>query len=144
MFLVEKMRKAFPGQIIFFKSISGITYTEAKPDWSSFIKQRLRWAGKNKGLHNPVISFIWNYVGFYHIAMIFTLLLGFIIPVSLIAFGILIFIKWLSDYIIVSASVRFFKSSLTFADFILGQLLYPVYVLRLGWYMLLGKKGDWS
>lgn len=70
MFLIEKMSMAFPGKIAFAKSLQATVYTGGKKNWSSFFKQRLRWAGKNKGLQQKAISRIWAFVGAYHIALL--------------------------------------------------------------------------
>ncbi|HUR31781.1 MAG TPA: glycosyltransferase, partial [Saprospiraceae bacterium] len=61
MFLIEKMRKRFPDKIRFIKAKTAIVWTEAKINWESLIKQRIRWSGKNKGLKNPAINWIWQF-----------------------------------------------------------------------------------
>ena len=38
--------------------------------------QRLRWAGKNKGLDRRVIKNLWSFVGLYHLFLILTFATG--------------------------------------------------------------------
>jgi len=76
MFLVEKMRTAYPDQIHFAKSTAAAVLTKGKTSWSDLLKQRLRWASKNKGLANKNISLIWSFIGLFHFTLILFLLLA--------------------------------------------------------------------
>jgi len=143
MFLIEKMRAKFPDKISFVKSQSAVVETEAHQDWSSLLKQRVRWAGKNKGLKNPVINMIWLFIGFYHV-MIFAMFgLALLHYISWLPFTILLSFKWIADAVMIYHASSFFKRS-WLRDFVPLQVLYSVYILRLGWNLMLGKKGDWT
>ena len=143
MFLIEKMKKHFPDQIIFLKSASAVVTTSPKSNWKSLITQRIRWAGKNKGLQNPVINIIWGFVGLYSIALVASLILPFISNTSLMPFIILFITKWILDFIIVQNAAFSFNHRPFEGNTIVLQFLYTFYVLRLGWNLLLGRKGDW-
>lgn len=143
MFLIEKMKKRFPGKISFLKSPFAIVSTYPKKNWSALIKQRIRWAGKNKGLQNPVINITWGFVGLYHFAIVASLILPFFSNVSLVPFIILFISKWISDFIIVQNASFYFNNRPFQGNSIVLQFMYTFYVLRLGWNLLLGKKGDW-
>ena len=76
MFMIEKIRQ-HSDQISFIKSKHAVVITSGKGDWNSLIKQRIRWAGKNKGLQKQTISKVWAFVGLYHLVMLLLLLYGF-------------------------------------------------------------------
>jgi biofilm PGA synthesis N-glycosyltransferase PgaC len=143
MFLVEKMRKAFPDQISFNKSISAAVSTKAKKNWSALIKQRLRWAGKNQGLQSPTISRIWVFVGLYHFVLLLSLIASLLNLVSPIAFIILFVIKWFADFLVITSAATFFRKASVLRYFMPLQILYSYYVFRLGFSMMMGMKGDW-
>lgn len=143
MFLIEKMR-FISNRIMFVKSKTAFVYTQVKPNWTSLINQRIRWAGKNKGLANANIKIIWSYVGLYHLTIIAMLFLPLISKISLWPFIILVVAKWIGDLILFYPAGSFFNTRLSISDFIAQQFLYMVYVFRLGWNIILGKKGDWQ
>jgi cellulose synthase/poly-beta-1,6-N-acetylglucosamine synthase-like glycosyltransferase len=144
MFLIEKMRAQFPNQIQFLKSPTAAVYTNPKSDWTSFLQQRLRWAGKNNGLLNPTINRIWMFIGIYHFMLVILFLLACFNWTSWSPFLIMLGSKWILDYLIIEKASRFFLNKNSFLYFIPLQILYTCYVLRLGIDMLLGRKGDWE
>ena len=144
MFLIEKMRKAFPGEIGFVKSLDATIYTPGKKSWSSLFSQRLRWAGKNKGLENKTINRIWFFVGLYHVVLILSLLAALFHFISPWPFITLLCVKWTVDYMLVATSAAFFKKTYLLKYFVPLQILYTYYVLSLGVMLMIGKKGDWQ
>ena len=144
MFLVEKMREAFPDQIYFLKSIHATVTTDGKKTWHDLFQQRLRWAGKNKGLQNSLINRIWLFVGSYHILMIMSVILALLSIGSWWAVMILFGIKWLTDFMLLRSVTSFFQKKYLLRDFIPLQFLYGYYLVALGILMIMGKKGDWQ
>ena len=144
MFLIEKMRIAFPDQISFVKSIQATAFTEGKQTWTALFKQRLRWAGKNKGLKNKSISRIWLFVGTYHVVMILALLAALFHLISPLSFILLLCVKWTMDYLLLATIASFFKKTSLLKYFVPLQFWYSYYVLRMGLMMMMGKKGDWQ
>ena len=144
MFLIEKMSAAFPGKISFAKSSLATVHTEAKKDWPSLLKQRLRWAGKNKGLRDKAIDRIWTFVGAYHILLIAFFITALFHITPALPFLILFCAKWIADYMLIATSSAFFKRTSILRYFVPLQFLYTYYILRLGMMMILGKKGDWA
>ena len=47
-FLLRKIAQRFPGQLGFLKDAAATVHTAMKPDWQSFLRQRLRWGTKNR------------------------------------------------------------------------------------------------
>jgi len=143
MFLIEKLRSTFPERISFIKSREAVVETNPHRDWNSLIKQRLRWAGKNKGLKSPVIRNIWFFIGFYHIMILTMLVLVVLKLSSWWPILILIIVKWVADGIIINYSSIFFKSRLSILDYFRMQIVYMFYILKIEWNLILGRKGDW-
>lgn len=143
MFLAEKMRKAFPGQIAFNKSINASVCTQAKKNWPSLIKQRLRWAGKNKGLESPTISRIWAFIGLYHFILLLSLAASLFNLVSPLPFIILFVVKWFADFLVITTAASYFRKTSVLKYFVPLQFLYSYYILRLGLAMMMRKEGDW-
>jgi glycosyltransferase involved in cell wall biosynthesis len=144
MFLIEKTRIAFPSQVTFVKSTQATVYAEGKQNWNALLKQRLRWAGKNKGLKNKSIKRIWLFVGVYHVVMILALLAALFQLISPWSFILLLCVKWTMDYLLLATSASFFKKTSLLRYFVPLQFLYSYYVLRLGVMMMMGRKGDWE
>ena len=144
MFLIEKMSMAFPGKIAFAKSLQATVYTGGKKDWPSLFKQRLRWAGKNKGLRHKAIKRIWGFVGLYHILLVVLFLTALFHLTSSWPFLLLFCAKWTVDYMLIASASIFFKRASVLRYFVPLQFLYTYYILRLGMMMILGKKGDWA
>jgi biofilm PGA synthesis N-glycosyltransferase PgaC len=143
MFLIEKMRTAYPNQISFLKSAKAAVYTQGKKTWASLIQQRLRWAGKNKGLKNHVIKNVWSFVGLYHLLLVLTFATAVLALTPWKPFMILLIGKWLADYFVINNAATFFKRTDLVRLFVTLQIFYFYYIMRLSFAMLLGKKGDW-
>ena len=143
MFLIEKMRFAFPDQIGFIKSMTAVATTEPKLTWASLLRQRIRWAYKNKGLKSARIQVIWGFVGFYYLVMAGLLLIPLFSKVSFIPFMIMLFVKWIADAMVVNTASRFFGKRFSIVEFVLLQFVYGYYLVRLGMEMMIRKKGDW-
>jgi poly-beta-1,6-N-acetyl-D-glucosamine synthase len=144
MFLIEKMRLSFPGKISFVKSPDATVYTEGKKDWASFLKQRLRWAEKNKGLQHKAISRIWIFVGIYHVLLLLFLLMSLFYFIPPWPFLLMFCSKWIADYMLIATATAYFQRTSLLRYFVPLQFLYTWYILRLGLMMMMGKKGDWE
>jgi len=143
MFLIEKMRAAFPDRISFVKSTLAVAFTDGKKTWKSLLSQRLRWAGKNAGLEHKRINQIWGFVGLYHLLLVGCLLASVFHLISSWPFILLLCAKWMADYMLVATTAAFFHKTSILRYFVPLQFLYSYYILRLGLSIFLGKKGDW-
>ncbi len=144
LFLIEKMRNVFPDKISFIKSMDAVVYTKAKKTWAALMQQRLRWAGKNKGLKDHTIHRIWLFVGAYHVVLLLSLIGSLANILSPWSFISLFVIKWFADFLMVSTAAAFFKRTAILKYFVALQFLYSYYILRLGLMIIVGKKGDWT
>jgi len=144
MFLIEKMRRAYPDNINFAKSIDATVLTKGKTNWPDLLKQRMRWASKNNGLDNKTISLIWFFVGLYHFTLLIFLLLAVFQITGSLPFLLMISFKWVADYFVVQQAASFFNRISVLRNFILLQFLYTWHIFRLTLSFLLNKKTDWN
>lgn len=132
MFLIEKMRASFPGQIAFVKNREAVAFTFPKLSWQALFQQRRRWAGKNKGLKNPLIPVIWNFIGAYHVLLVLTGIIMFFIPHIWLGFISLLLIKWIADYLLFREGFRFLQKTLPLLKLIRLEWMYGIFILRMG------------
>lgn len=144
MFLIEKMKDAFPHRVRFHASPSAVVYTLPKPDWTSLLRQRMRWAGKNKGLQRRTIERIWSFVGLYHLVMLTLVTVGLLQWISLWPGLIMFVVKWIFDFVVVRMAAIHFQRTDVIRYFIPLQILYTYYILRLGWSMWRHHVDDWQ
>lgn len=125
LFLLEKMQKAFPGEVHFLKNKTQIVYTKTEPSWSAVVQQRVRWAAKTSEYKN-----VFNKTtGVIVLAANVSLLIAFWMlfqSESRVFFLILILLKWGIDEIFVYQVNSFFKREIHWMYLRLMAFLYPV------------------
>lgn len=133
-FLLEKMKSAFPGQVQFLKSKEAIVSTKPQKNWKSVINQRIRWASKTSKQKS--------------IASVFLGLLVFIVNISVLAFpcfmilnsenlvfyALLIVFKIITDFIFVQQAAHFFDVKISWRRFPWQTFVYAaiVFIVVLG------------
>ncbi|OAD90764.1 hypothetical protein A7A78_13710 [Aequorivita soesokkakensis] len=128
-FLLEKMKKAFPKRVQFLKSEESIVSTNPQKTWKNVINQRIRWASKTskqKGLTSKVLGilvFLMNLsVLVFPFFMIFdTENLGFYL--------LLTAIKIIVDYVVVQQNFSLFGKKSSFWKFLPQTYMYAIIVL---------------
>ncbi len=147
MFLIQKVAARFPGRIAFLKNPDAAVQTEAKPDWHSFVEQRLRWGTKNAGLPEwpvrlillAVFLFCWsiwiNLIAF----LLFSETLEF---VQIIVFQLII--KAIFDWILLSEMCRYFNRTDLLRWFAPSFFLHTLYIPLVGTASLFFKKYGWK
>jgi cellulose synthase/poly-beta-1,6-N-acetylglucosamine synthase-like glycosyltransferase len=144
LFLVEKMKTAYPGRISFVKSLESTLLTKGKTNWPDLLKQRRRWASKNMKLTDSTISAIWLFVGLFHFALLAFFVLAVFHILSWWSFLILISCKWVADWMLLQQAARFFRRPSILRLFIPLQFLYSWYLLSVSISMVAGKSTDWE
>jgi cellulose synthase/poly-beta-1,6-N-acetylglucosamine synthase-like glycosyltransferase len=144
MFLIEKMRSAFPDRIAYTKHLEGVVLTQGQPTWSALIRQRIRWSGKNKALRNKRTQLIWALVGLFHLMIVWMLIGAITGHYRWWPFLIMLSTKWICDLVLIFPAAQFFRKESILRYFIPLQLMYAVYVLRMEWAVLLRYTSDWE
>lgn len=128
-FLLEKMKKTFPGKVKFLKSSKAAVFTFPQKTWKELIHQRIRWSSKTFKQKNLFSLFIGFSVVLTNVLMIF-------IPFNLIYqkefwiyFAGFMSVKFLMDYLTIQGAARFFKLKVSLTSFFLPFFLYSVLLL---------------
>lgn len=128
-FLLERVIKLFGRKSIrFVKLKTAIIESESMPNLSSFLKQRIRWAGKSVGYKNPT-AINTSFVVFLNaFSIILSFVLGFFNPFFFWLTLFFIGFKILIDLPICIMITRFMNRCQLLSIFILLQIFYPLYI----------------
>lgn len=133
MLLLQKMAKAFPGQIGFVKSKTMVVRTGVQPDYSSFLSQRLRWASKSSRYPEKRVTLALAVVFAYCWALILSLCLIAIQPVIGVALFLLLFLlKSGIDFYFLQRAANFFGRKSLLQRYWLSQIHHIVYIAVVG------------
>jgi cellulose synthase/poly-beta-1,6-N-acetylglucosamine synthase-like glycosyltransferase len=147
MFLIQKVAARFPGQVAFLKNTDAVVRTEAKPDWRSFVQQRLRWGTKNAGLPEwpvrlsllAVFLFCWSI--WINLGFIFAFGENKSILQTLV---FQLFIKIVFDWLLLREMCRFFGRRDLLRWFVPSFVLHTLYIPLVGTGSLFYKKYEWK
>lgn len=128
-FLMEKMKKAFPKQVRFLKSEEAIVSTKPQKTWKNVINQRIRWASKTSKQKNLASLFLGMLVLLENISFL-ALPFFMIFNTNNLGFYLLLTaIKFVADYVVVQQNVSLFGNKLSFWKFLLQTYMYAIIVL---------------
>lgn len=110
MLFMQKVAERYPDQIGFVKSNNATVLSIAKPNWHSFLQQRIRWAGKTGAYRQPQLVFTQSLV-FIYCAFIFLWipLLFFSGWTRLWILAGMIAVKYLADYFLLKTASSFWQ-----------------------------------
>ncbi|MBK7869823.1 MAG: glycosyltransferase [Saprospiraceae bacterium] len=145
MMLVQKIAAQYPNDIYFLKNPNATVFTKAKPDWKSFLQQRIRWATKSSAYREWHIAFVLAMVFFLCCNIILSLLLiPFFGSVMILIFFMQSIIKIFFDYQLLHEACHFFKRKDLMKSFLLSQLLHIIYIVMIGFAGNIIKKYEWK
>ncbi len=145
MLLVQKIAAQYPKDIYFLKNHHATVFTKAKPNWRSFLQQRIRWATKSTAYREWRITLV--------LAMVFLLCCNILLSLLLIPFFgfsmMLVFllqfiIKSFFDYQLLDTACRFFKRADLMRSFLPAQILHIFYIIIIGFAANFIKKYEWK
>ncbi len=110
-------------KIIFLKNQKTVIQTFAKKDWKDFIRQRQRWASKNRFYLDFEIIFVALLVFATNLSLFFLFFY------SLKGFLLAYIIKSIPDFLLLSNFHKSFHKKFNFFLFLVIQLVYPFYIL---------------
>lgn len=129
MLLMEKIDKAFPGQVTYCYSHAAIVETNAASSWKQFIQQRIRWASKAKNYSSMLIKATLMLVFTVNLIPFLLLLFGFFNVIFLQYYLIFLLIKGIGELpFMLHASIFFGKQKLI-PWFIPTQIIHTVYTV---------------
>lgn len=141
MLLMYKIYRQHPQQVFYLKSKPAIVTTEAAPDWSAFLNQRIRWASKavhyddKRIFRTLLLVYVFN-VYFFVLAVASFFNTGY-----LIALAALLFVKIMIELWFIYPVASFFTKRRWLWKFPLLQPLHIIYTIIAGW---LGRFGSYQ
>lgn len=145
MLLVQKIAAKYPADIYFLKNHHATVVTKAKPDWRSFLQQRIRWATKSSAYREWHITLVLAMVFFLCCNILLSLLLipffGFAMA---LVFLLQFIIKSFFDYQLLDTACRFFKRSDLMQSFLPAQFLHIIYIVMIGFAGNFIKTYEWK
>ncbi|MGN0002428.1 MAG: glycosyltransferase [Sphingobacterium composti] len=141
---LHKVAEKYANKIGFCKSREAIVYTDAKPDLTSFISQRKRWASKSTKYKDKKVIVLGVCIWLFNLALIFSLL-AFIILLPtlnwwlLTAFGLKMFVELLFMIPVLSFAKR--SELLKYLPFL--TIIHTFYLVYIGVAGNIGKY-DWK
>jgi cellulose synthase/poly-beta-1,6-N-acetylglucosamine synthase-like glycosyltransferase len=151
MFLIQNMEQQYPGSTGFLKNRGATVRTTAQPTLLAFIRQRIRWGGKNAALPEWPIRlallavFLFCMTILYHF---FYSLYQFFHWANVLTFGSLgivqVMAKCLADYLLLSTMCRYFNRKDLLQHFWLSFILHTLYIPIIGLLSLIFRRYKWK
>lgn len=129
-FLMEKMRKAFPGQVKFLKSRQRIVSTKPQLSWKDAITQRIRWASKTSKQKNPLSLFLGVLVFLVNFSFLAIAILLILYPGNWMSFILLLYFKIISDFIVIRKAGSLFDKRISLLGFQWMPFVYAAITIR--------------
>ena len=138
-FLMQKINKTFPGEIVFLKNYDAVTETLPPQNFIDFVNQRIRWTSKSSrhADTNIVLTLSLNY--FYYLCLFIGFIISFYHLNILYIISISFLIKIILDGIFFSNILNFFKRKKLLKSLVSIEILHLFYINILGILSLIGK-----
>ncbi|MFI5154926.1 MAG: glycosyltransferase [Chitinophagales bacterium] len=132
MLLMQKFFSKYPDRVFFIKSESVVVSTESEKTWSSFFRQRIRWASKARGYQDRAI--FWNllFVFTLNAALIVFFISCFWSPRFFVVLLLLIMLKTMVEFAFVRRITLFFGQSMLMKYFFFLQPIHIFYTVIAG------------
>ncbi len=128
-FLMEKIKKAFPKQLQFLKAKDFIVTTKPQENWKSVRNQRIRWASKTSKQKNMASLILGTLVLLVNIAILLIPVLMLFSSENLGLYFLLVVAKIITDYLVIHQTASFFEVKLPFWIFIWQPFLYAALIV---------------
>lgn len=128
-FLLEKIRKAYPGRTGFLKSFEAMVETNSEQSWELFFNQQIRWVSKSSSYKQHFTSFVGLTVLMINSMLIFLAIFACINPHFWKFFLLLFVLKTTVDLILIYKTSRFLRIPNPFQYFLGIGLLYPFFIV---------------
>ncbi len=128
-FLLEKMKKAFPKQVQFLKSKEAIVSTKPQKNWKKVINQRIRWASKTSKQKNLASIILGILVLLVNIAVLAITFLMVFSTENLPFYTVLLALKIITDYVVIQQAAAFFDVKIAVWKFLWLPFMYAVVIV---------------
>ncbi|WP_169718957.1 glycosyltransferase family 2 protein [Aequorivita capsosiphonis] len=133
-FLMEKMKRTFPGRVQFLKSEEAIVSTKPQKNWKDVINQRIRWASKTSKQKSITSLFLGALVFLVNISILVLPILMIFDSERALVYLLLIVFKIITDFVFIQRSAQFFNVKISFWKFPLQTFVYAavIFIVVLG------------
>lgn len=143
-FLINKIAKSKSAKISFLKHKYSIVKTSAVASFAGLLKQRIRWATKNKAQASSIMFGIMLLVFFCNLAILSWILISLFIPIAAYIALILLCLKMWIDRDMLAAVAKDFKFRLRLDSFLVASITTLFYIPLLGVLGQFIKKYNWK
>ncbi len=140
-FLMHKIHKKYPGQVLFIKNKKSIVETNAPESWKLFLEQRRRWASKWENYSYTHIKVLALLVFGSNLCIVMNFILSTMDNYPLGMFLTILLFKFLLEFLFLQSVLVYFGRKLTIGVFLIVELVYPFYVV---FFALLGRTGKYK
>lgn len=137
--LVYKMKQRFSGQIHYLKTSEAIVVTDAQPDWSSFFRQRIRWASKSGKYPDYKLTAILSLVYLLNVWFLSATILLYFFPKIWSTLLVLLLLKVIVELMFLLPVSSFYSKTKALWIFPLLQPLHIAYIVIAGWLGVVGN-----
>lgn len=136
-FLMEKLVKVFPNEVMYLKCFGSIVKTKPQPDLQSLFHQRVRWAakmGSTKNMFGKTTGLI-VFTGNLYLIILF--ILALVEKTSWQHIGLFYLVKLNIDFVLLFKTASFFKQQGSMRSYLISSFIYPffsVYVVILSFF----------
>jgi cellulose synthase/poly-beta-1,6-N-acetylglucosamine synthase-like glycosyltransferase len=141
-FLLEKFRSR-KKEINGLLSQDFVVETDSESTIKGFLNQRLRWSSKTKYYSDKTLIYFSSIVFIQNVLLIFVYLGIALVEKYTIILIILLFCKWLIDFILLFLVASFFKRKRALFYFIPAQIVYPIYIIMI-WLASMTLSFEWK
>lgn len=139
MLLMYKIFSSYPEKVLFLKNKNAIVKTKAADTISSFINQRIRWAGKAGKFKDKKITLVLILVYLFNASLFFMTMYSILYPFFLVYCLSFWIIKTFIELIFITSVATFFDKKKLLWWFAPLQPLHVFYILISGWLGVFGS-----
>lgn len=125
-FMLEKMKEAFPKQVKFLKSRDAIVFTKSQKTWKAVINQRIRWASKTSKQKNPSSALLGILVFLVNLSLLAFPFLMYFQAENWEFYAALFILKIIVDFFILKIAANFFRKKIALGNFLLSTITYTI------------------
>lgn len=131
-FLLRKIHQRYPKGIRFIKSSVAMVSTTAQPNLTSFIQQRIRWAGKWRFHKDVATKVVAIFVFLFYALMLGTTAYAFALSEDINIVASIWGVKWVLDVLLVRSVLQLSRQRLPIIESVILSLIYPFYGIFIG------------
>jgi cellulose synthase/poly-beta-1,6-N-acetylglucosamine synthase-like glycosyltransferase len=145
LFLVQQIRKAYPEGIRFLWGRHAVVYSRPGPTCTALIRQRIRWASKNRALPEKSVHRIWAGIWLVFVLNLLVLITGFWVSraITLVA-GFCILCIFVMEFLLLRRVTNYYGIPEIRGGFLLPASMHYMYVVFIGTLALLRQDYIWK